>query len=358
MNKNIISDELLHNNESATENFKFPYEIKKLDSEANMKILQLFTGEKTGFVQVGPKNYFLPIQYESSAESIYNFKVRPDDVWIVTYPRSGTTWTLEMVWLLEHNHDYDTAMKSFLFERCPYLETTIHGHPDVINKINKHNNVSKQNKNILEQMFIPNWTILEKQTGKRIIKTHLPFSLLPPDLLTSGCKVVYVARNPKNAMLSYFHFSKLYALMGYNGDLEQYMNLFMEDSVTFSPYWSHVEEAWKLRHSENLLFMLYEDMSKDLRQSIKKVANFLEKKLTEEQLEKLDNHLQFDNFRNNPMVNYKCLEDVGIMKKHMGGFMRNRNVPPSKDNANAEMFKKFDEWVEINSTKFNIHFDV
>ncbi len=40
--------------------------------------------------------------------------------------------------------------------------------------------------------------------GKRIIKTHLPLEFLPPSLLDKG-KVIYVARNIKDAVVSYFH---------------------------------------------------------------------------------------------------------------------------------------------------------
>jgi hypothetical protein len=40
-----------------------------------------------------PLGVCMPQHMAKCAEAIYNFKLRPDDVWIVTYPKCGTTWT-------------------------------------------------------------------------------------------------------------------------------------------------------------------------------------------------------------------------------------------------------------------------
>ncbi len=40
-----------------------------------------------------PRGILMPKRYESLAEEIYNMEVRPDDVWMITYPKAGSTWT-------------------------------------------------------------------------------------------------------------------------------------------------------------------------------------------------------------------------------------------------------------------------
>ena len=57
-------------------------------------------------------------------------------------------------------------------------------------------------------MIPPTHTLLERmsRTSPRLIKTHLPPALLPRALReASRPKVVYVARNPKDVAVSYYH---------------------------------------------------------------------------------------------------------------------------------------------------------
>ena len=79
-------------------------------------------GQKSGYVEIGPEKWILPYSFLNSADKIYNFQARSDDVWVVTFPRSGTTWTQEMVWLICNDLDYKTAKTITLNERFPFFE--------------------------------------------------------------------------------------------------------------------------------------------------------------------------------------------------------------------------------------------
>lgn len=71
----------------------------------------------------GENRYSIMIEpYLSLAERIKNLKVYEDDVWVVTFPKCGTTWTQEMVWLLNNDLNYNYARTHSLEERFPFLE--------------------------------------------------------------------------------------------------------------------------------------------------------------------------------------------------------------------------------------------
>ena len=44
---------------------------------------------------------------EKIEERLYNFQLRNDDIWIVTHPKCGTTWTQELVWMLLNDVDIE-----------------------------------------------------------------------------------------------------------------------------------------------------------------------------------------------------------------------------------------------------------
>ena len=80
------------------------------------------TGQPSAYVQVGPEKWLLPSKFKLCADEIYNFEARSSDVIICSYPRSGTTWTQEMIWLICNDLDYETAKKITLNERFPFFE--------------------------------------------------------------------------------------------------------------------------------------------------------------------------------------------------------------------------------------------
>ncbi|XP_022907950.2 sulfotransferase 1C4-like [Onthophagus taurus] len=339
----------------ANNNYKFPYEITKIDEDVNKKLLEDFKGERTTFVQIGPKNYFFPAKFLEDAPKYYNFEPRKDDIWIVTFPRSGTTWTQEMVWLLANNFDYKTAKTVSLNERCPFLEFGSFVHEEVKLEFLQENDPTK--KEIIEEVTFPEYLKLPLRKSPRIIKTHLPFSLLPPNLLKIGCKVIYVARNPKDVINSFYHLNKLFKTQGYEGNLRDYCEYFIKNLQPWTPYWEHLKEGYDNKDEESLLFMFYEDLLRDCKRGIKKVADFIGCKITDDELDALKEHLDIKNFKNNPSVNNAALKDIGIIRNcGENSFIRNGKSGSWKNEMDQETINKIDFWINENQRKFNIKF--
>ncbi|XP_036317922.1 luciferin sulfotransferase-like isoform X2 [Rhagoletis pomonella] len=329
--------------------YNFPFEITEVEPQLNAELLSYFKGERTGFVQVGPEKYFFPHKYKLEAENFYNFQARPDDIWVASFPRSGTTWTQELVWLVANNLDFKTAKTQPLTERFPFFEFSLFVHPEIKAELLSENANDNGKQDFIEYFSAPGYKTLNSWplNKRRFIKTHFSFSLLPPSVLKEKCKIIYVARNPKDVAVSYYHLNRLYRTQGYIGDFTRYWDYFSRGLNPWMPYCSHIKEAYAHIHLSNLLILNYEEMVSDLSGVIRKVAAFLNSTIGTVGLKDLTEHLDIRNFRENPAVNGSEMADVGVLLKGEAGFVRKGgNGKREELTTDPRLKNRVDQWIE------------
>lgn len=85
-------------------------------------------------------------------------------------------------------------------------------------------------------------------------------------------------------------------------------------------------------------------MKRDLRSVVKQVASFLDKSITNEQMEQLIKHLSFDSMKENPAVNF-----THRFKGHEHPFMRKGVIGDYENKMSPEIIKQFDDWISKNN---------
>ena len=103
-----------------------------------------------------------------------------------------------------------------------------------------------------------------------------------------------------------FEFLKRHA---FDGDFKTFARRFMKDQMLWSPFFNHLLKSWERKDHPNLLFIFYEDMKNNLVSVIDLVSKFLGKSLNKIDVEKLIDHLDIKNFRNNQSVHKEQFKD-------------------------------------------------
>uniref|UniRef100_T1JAZ6 Sulfotransferase domain-containing protein n=1 Tax=Strigamia maritima TaxID=126957 RepID=T1JAZ6_STRMM len=249
-----------------------------------------------------------------------NFEACADDVYVASFPKTGTTWAQELVYVIGNDLNFEKAQALPMHLRFPYIESRV---------------FTKDPTKI--ELFKP-----------RFIKTHYPFSLLPQSVVDKKCKIVYTIRNPKDTLVSYFHFATSNALFDYQGDFPTFFKMFMEERVVYSPFSKHILEYWQRRNQDNILILMYEDMKKDLASAVRDIASFLEKTLNDDQVQQVVKHCSFESMKKNPSTNY------------LKGFMRKGKVGDWRNIFTEEMSQQMDDYVQrhFEGTGLKFKFDL
>ncbi|KAL4581737.1 hypothetical protein LXL04_006265 [Taraxacum kok-saghyz] len=196
-----------------------------------------------------------------------SFKPHPTDIYLLTLPKSGTTWVKALMFATVNRATYNHGNNTLLLT-----------HPLLVS--NPHKCVP-----YIEQEFIKKTPthVQEKpnpclHAPPRLFSTHIPYTSLPRLILDSGCRLVYLCRNPKDVMVSWYYFSNKFPHEILTPmTINEMFEVFVKGMVPYGPYWDHVKEYYNAscEHPTKILFLTYEVMKKDTMNQVKRIAEFL-----------------------------------------------------------------------------------
>ncbi|XP_006123297.1 amine sulfotransferase-like [Pelodiscus sinensis] len=259
------------------------------------------------------KGYYFP-QDTTTAEyidSLEDFEIRDNDVCVVTFPKSGTVWSQNILSLIYHEGHRDGTENINLIHRVPWLEYNLRN-VDYVNR-----------------------------PSPRLFATHLPYNLVPRDLRNRRGKVIYVARNPKDVVVSYFHFSNLVVSLEKVPDFNSFLEKFLAGKASPGSWLDHIGGWFTHRDDFNILFLTFEEMKNDLRGAVLKICKFLGKQLTGKELDTVVEMASFDNMKRDARANYENMPE-SVLERGKGHFLRKGTIGDWKNTMTVAQSERFD----------------
>lgn len=227
--------------------------------------------------------------------------LRDDDIIVGTYAKAGTTWTQQIVAQLIFQGDPTLQTESL----TPWLDIRI---------------MPKEVK----------FDILNNQTHRRFIKTHLPLDAL---VFKPECKYLYVTRNFPDIVWSlhnhlynavddfYDMFNNTPGRIGPpierpSADIKAFWyRMLREDGYPMWSFWENIRTWWQYRDLPNMYLFHYNDLKRDLPGEMRKIAGFLDIPIDEERWPQIVEYCTFDWMR----ANAEKVTPMGGVKFKGGG---------------------------------------
>ncbi|XP_031253761.1 cytosolic sulfotransferase 12-like [Pistacia vera] len=192
----------------------------------------------------------------------------------------------------------------------------------------------------------------------RLFHTHLPYSALPDSIKNSDCKIVYIARNPKDTLVSLWHFfNKISRPNQEPYSLEKAYDAFRKGVHLYGPYFDHVLEYWSesLKNPDRILFLKYEELKSDPKGQVKRLASFLGRPfVNEDEVEKVLWRSSLERLKNLEVNKNGVFFHLKIPNS---SFFRLGVVGDWKNYFTDEMKRDLDELTRIKLEGSGLHFD-
>lgn len=260
---------------------------------------------------------------------IDKLQFRDDDVVLSMFPKSGSTWLSECIYLIVNQYRYEIALKESIEYRFPQIDSPSHDVFDLI--LEQYNNANQRR--LIKSSVPPNLLIeLSKLEDQR--------RLIRP-------KVISIFRNPRDVLVSFYHHCKTVRHYDVEFTFDEFYENFVQGNVPCGPIWLMYNDMlmYHQANPKTSMIMFYEDMKQDLRSQIKKICSFLNcpEPVNEDAWLQLLDHLSVDRMRQNRTINRHDWDQLGLRNPKGFEFVRKGQVNDWRNFFNEEQSIRFDQ---------------
>lgn len=201
-------------------------------------------------------------------DSAVSYQPDPDDLFICSHPKNGTTWMLYILHMVRGGC-LDFVNGDHLGKYYACLD------------------------------FIGAEKTKEKFPSPRMVQTHLRFNQIS---VNDANKYIFVARNPKDSVVSFYYHTLGFDFYEFSGGkFDDFFDHWVSGNHDFGDYFDMVPYWWEeSQKRKNIHFVLYEDLKSDFENEVLKIAAFLGQE-----------------YRSNLIANNKALLNAITKKAHI-----------------------------------------
>ncbi|XP_063948269.1 cytosolic sulfotransferase 13-like [Daucus carota subsp. sativus] len=268
-----------------------------------------------------------PLGLQGMIDCQQHFRPRENDVFLVTAPKSGTTWMKAILYAIVHrqkHHPQDAQhplRQKTPHQLVPFFEITKPSEYESLfldgtcRIFGCHFPIGFEE---LEDAVKVDEILADKKSLSYLVAFYQtieanlmwassswacgPTSITEEDGGSTNIKIVYLCRDIKDSFVSLFHFSNKANLRSSPVSLEEAFHLFCKGTSTGGPIWDQILGYWKesLERPNKVLFMRYEELKSEPHAQVTRLAQFLGRPFSpeEENMEMVDQITSLCSFGN------------------------------------------------------------
>ncbi|XP_062864948.1 sulfotransferase 6B1-like [Trichomycterus rosablanca] len=265
--------------------------------------------------------YPLIISPEENLRALENLEARSEDIMLVAYPKCGFNW---MVAVLGKIISAATS-KKVEFQFPPLIEF--------------YGPVRQQS--------------LQQVPSPRLLGTHLHPDNIPASFYNNKSKMLVVFRNPKDTMVSYYHFSNKNPVLPTAQSWDHFYTDFMSGQVPWGSYFDHAL-AWEKRIDDpNVMIITFEELKQNLSEGVRRVADFFGFTLTDDQIQTITENSTFDAMKKGSKESHGQIGNIFFRKGEVGDWRNHFSQAQSE-----EMDAAFEKYLRGTKLGARLNYDV